>query len=332
MTREFFRSRMIGGLFRGVGIVPASKRLAEPFLVRRVLEKLKAGRSVVIFPEGGARWDGRPMEWMPSTVKLFVRSGFPVHPLRIHGSYTSFPRWADYPRPSRVTIEALPPITFDRKTDTDEAMAQLRAITDFDENVTRTDCHPTHAYKPASGIHRLLYRDPWDDSGPMTTEDGRTVVTASGRHRLVMGPDSILHDETDGSTYTTAELYDRIKQMAPPGGSGSPVLDDAIDLHIEHTFPDLQEVGRSQARLYDEHVMISGNGVKRVIDLDNVLYCDTERNRKLQLYLRDADEAMIQLTFFDRGSALQWKDTLERMRPELVGLGGGGRRTEDTPS
>ena len=326
MTREFLRGDFLARLFGAIGIIPASKRLAEPFLVRRVLEQLGRDRKVVIFPEGESRWDGRPLPWMTATAKLFVRAGVPVHPLRIHGSYHSWPRWADYPRWTPVTIEALPPLRFERSTPVEEALATLRAATDFEE-----DCYdpppafecvddvvrPGRCRKPASGIHRLLYRNPWDDSGPMTSADGRTVQTVSGSRVFDMLLDSSLVDQQTGERYRVSDLYRRIQQMPVSANGDGQLLAERVDVHVETEFPEITEVGAAEAQLFRGRIELRG-AMDRTIDLEQVLYADVERNFKLQLYLRDDDVAMIQLGFSRSGSALQWKDVLLQIHPELV--------------
>ncbi len=320
MTREFFRSRPLGKLFRSVGILAASKRLVEPFLVRRVLELLQSKRMVVIFPEAGARWDGKPLPWMSSTVKLFVRAGVPIHPIRIHGSYAAFPRWADYPRPSRVAIQALPPITFDRDTDVVEAQALLQSLTNFDENTMRPDCRPTRAFRPAAGIHRLLYRDPWNDSGPLFSADGQTVKSPAGNRSFKMLPDSRLIDARDASIVSAADLYAQIRAMPLPRTPTGGILDDYVKVYTETTFPVLVDIGQQRVQLFNDRIALGSGSRAQTISLEDIVYCDIERNFKLQLYLRNNTEHMMQFSFVGSGSALQWKDTLSILRPELVGL------------
>ncbi|MCB0718870.1 MAG: 1-acyl-sn-glycerol-3-phosphate acyltransferase [Bacteroidetes bacterium] len=326
MTREFFRSKLVGGLFTGVGILPTSKRLAEPYLIRHILRLLKDERAIVIFPEGGARWDGRPMEWIPSTVKLFVRSGVPIHPIRIHGSYASFPRWADHPRPSNVVIEALPPITFERGESVESAIARLRPLTDIDESLTEERYLPSRAYKPAAGVQRILYRDPWDDSGQIVPVNGQNAAPPSGRNRLQIMPDATIRNDSDGSQFHIADLYARIRAMPLPG-TASHRIENTVSVHTETEFPLLSEVGTCKAVLADDHVEVSGGTFQRVIDFDDVIYCDIERNFKLQFYLRTPGERMIQLAFDGEGSALQWKDAIERVRPGLVGIAAADTRS-----
>ncbi len=326
MTREYFRHPFLRSVFGGIGILPASKRLAEPFLVRRVLELLQDERIVVIFPEGGSRWDGAPMPWMDATVKLFVRAGVPIHPLQIHGSYRSWPRWADHQRATRVVVEALAPVSFDRKTSLAEAKATLRSFTDFSEDPEPERLWPAslaapdepsgRAYRPADGIQRLLYRDPWEDSGAMTTTDGYTVQTRGGRS-FRMRADSALVDESDGTIHRSSELYARIKAMPLTKDAVGGYLADEVEVHVERSFPELVREGPANARLFDDRIEVAGQS-RRIVPLETITYCDIERNFKLQLYLDGSELAMLQLSFNEAGSALQWKDALDSLRPETA--------------
>jgi 1-acyl-sn-glycerol-3-phosphate acyltransferase len=320
MTREFFRSEFVSRAFASVGILPTSKRLAEPFLVRQVLQLLRQNRTIVIFPEGGSRWDGTPLPWMEATVKLFVRTGVPIHPVKIHGSYWSWPRWADNPRTSRVIVEALPPFTFARDTPIDEATTILRAVTDFDESVESNSRPPSRAFRPAAGIHRLLYRDPWEDSGALSTSDGYIVRAGSSDRMLRMRPDSSLEDLSSGVIYTATELYRRIRSLPLVRGDDGALLTDDVAVFEETEFPNLIPVGPGNVRLFDDRIEID-LPTRRVIPLEDVIYCDIERNFKLQLYLRGREIAMLQFSFMDAGSALQWKDALGRIRPDVVKVG-----------
>ena len=220
MTMERFRGGPATHLFRNIGLLPTRKRMPEPHLIRRVYRLLDAGRPVVIYPEGGQRWDGRPMPWIEATAKLFVRCGVPVYPVRTHGSYLGWPRWAVYPRPARIKVEVLPPFTFDRRTPLDEALARLKAPIDTpDDAVFPEDARPSRAYRPAAGLSKLLFRDPFtDDPAPLYSPDGTTVCNRAGTTRLRMAPDSTLRNERTGERHYTGDLYACIRARPPARG------------------------------------------------------------------------------------------------------------------
>ncbi len=168
MTMEYLESGPIAKLFQAAGIVGTRKRVPEPHLIRRIMRMLDAGRRVVIFPEGGRRWDGRPAPWIDSTAKLFMRAGAPVYPVEIIGSYVGWPRWAPWPRPAHIKLKVHPAVDFSDNPTLKTALDRLKSPISADENVVPEDIRPAWAWRPASGIDRLLYRDPekWTIWGP----------------------------------------------------------------------------------------------------------------------------------------------------------------------
>lgn len=311
MTREFFRHPFLAWCLSRFDIHPTRKRIAEPHLIRTLFRMLGDGRKIVIYPEGGTRWTGRPEPWIESTAKVFVRSGVPVYPVIMHGSYASWPRWATYPRPGRVEVEVLPPLTFDRKEPLDDALARLKAPLAFDESVTPEHLRPRWAYRPADGIHKLLYRDPVTGTpGAVSTPDGTYVVNQEGSLRLKVLPDSRLLDERTGETHLTGDLYEQIRAIPLEPGPDGALLRNHVELHAETAFPELTPRGRVEATLYPDAVRLTGPGLRETIGLEDIRATDIERNYKLQLTL---DDRMVQLGFTGQGSALCWKDAVLRL-------------------
>ena len=70
--------------------------------VKACLRHLKEGRSVCIFAEGDATWDGKSGKIFPATGKLAKISGASLLTYRIEGGYYSLPRWAEQSRKGKV--------------------------------------------------------------------------------------------------------------------------------------------------------------------------------------------------------------------------------------
>ena len=70
--------------------------------VKACLRHLKAGRSVCIFAEGDATWDGKSGRIFPATGKLAKVSGASLLTYRIEGGYYSLPRWAEQSRKGKM--------------------------------------------------------------------------------------------------------------------------------------------------------------------------------------------------------------------------------------
>ncbi len=312
MTQERLRKGLAAFCLKGIGLLPTRKRIAEPQLIRRLYRLLDEGRGVVIYPEGGQRWDGRPMPWIEATAKLFIKCGVPVYPVRTHGSYLGWPRWASYPRPARIQVEIMPPLTFERRTPLAEALTRLKApIADPDDAVAPEATRPRRAFRPAAGIHRLLYRDPdTGENGGLFTPDGTAVVNRAGTRRFTMQPDSTLRDENTGETHLTGDLYAQIRHLPLEKDHDGAFIRNRVKLHTETTFPDLVPRGIVEAVLYDDAIHLNGATADRILPLETIEHVDIERNYKLQLWL--ADE-MVQLSITPNGSALHWLDTLNRL-------------------
>ena len=312
MTQEFFRSRFLAWSLGHFDVHPSRKRIADPHLIRALYRMIEAGRKIVIYPEGGSRWVGRPEPWIVSTARVFIKTGVPVYPVLMHGSYASWPRWATYPRPGCVEVEVLEPLTFARTTPLDTALAQLQAPLAFDGSVTPERLRPRWAYRPACGIHKLLYRDPVTGvPDGLFTPDGTHVVNREGSLRLKMLPDSRLLDEATGALHLTGDLYEQIRALPLTPDAEGALLHNRVDLHTEHTFPELVPQGPVNAVLHDDAIRLTSADVQMTVSLADLIGVDIERNYKLQLNLADQ---MIQLSFTEEGSALGWKDALHRLQ------------------
>jgi len=313
LTQEYLRKGLAARALAGIGLLGTRKRVAEPHLIRKIYKLLDQGRMLIIYPEGGRRWDGRPAPWIESTAKLFARTGVPVYPVLSHGSYVGWPRWARYPRPARIRLEVLPPLTFERRAPVEETLSRLRPLIDLDENVVPDLIKPKWAYRPADGIHRLLYRDP--DTGrreALFSPDGTLVINRVGTLRYRMLPDSTLLDEQTGALHLTGDLYAQIRALPLEPDPKGRLLHNDVELHLETQFPTLTPYGPVTATLFEDAVFLQGTGFSERLRLDSILFTGIERNYKLQLFQKDR---MLQLSFTRSGSALQWDNAFQQLLP-----------------
>jgi 1-acyl-sn-glycerol-3-phosphate acyltransferase len=311
LTMEYMRKGITAFLFKGIGLLATRKTVPEPHLIRTIYRLLEEDRMIVIYPEAGRRWAGRPSKWMVSTAKIFARAGVPVYPVLTHGSYVGWPRWARYPRPGRMQVECLPPLTFSRGTSWEEALEALKPPIAIDENVVPEPLRPRVAYRPADGIERLLYRDPdTGENGGLYSPDGTFVVNRAGTIRWRMLPDSRLRDETTGEIHLTGDLYDQIRTLPLTPDADGVIVRNRVEVTEVRDAPDDVSLGTATARLHDDAIRLLANGTATTIPLEAIQFIGIERNHKLQLTL--ADRTM-QLSFVHGGSALHWEDTLRRL-------------------
>jgi len=72
--------------------------------VRAVIDGLRGGKSLAVFPEGTRTPDGRLQEFKAGTFKIAVRAGVPIVPVTIRGSFALLPKTTLAPRPGRVDV------------------------------------------------------------------------------------------------------------------------------------------------------------------------------------------------------------------------------------
>ena len=78
--------------------------------LRRVIEGVKAGRSLAVFPEGRRTEDGQLQAFEPGAFKIALRAGVPIVPVTIRGTFAMLPRTSLAPRPGRVDVIISEPI------------------------------------------------------------------------------------------------------------------------------------------------------------------------------------------------------------------------------
>jgi 1-acyl-sn-glycerol-3-phosphate acyltransferase len=101
---EFFRSSALGFLLRAIDAFPAERDRADLKTIRTAIERLKSGRVVGLFPEGGIRdgtrslLEGAPLR--PGASTLAQIAGVPILPCVILGSdrLYSKSRWLPFRR------------------------------------------------------------------------------------------------------------------------------------------------------------------------------------------------------------------------------------------
>ena len=72
--------------------------------LRRVIEGVRNGRSLAVFPEGTRTPDGRLQTFQSGVFKIAVKAGVPIVPVTIRGTFELLPKTTLAPRPGRVDV------------------------------------------------------------------------------------------------------------------------------------------------------------------------------------------------------------------------------------
>jgi 1-acyl-sn-glycerol-3-phosphate acyltransferase len=109
---EIFRVPLFGSAARAVGTIPIQRenRKAAFASYDEAAARIRAGRSVVVYPEGtrGREYALRPFKKGPFVLAL--AAGVPVVPLVLHGTIHVLPRGSLWLRPGRVDVHLLEPV------------------------------------------------------------------------------------------------------------------------------------------------------------------------------------------------------------------------------
>jgi 1-acyl-sn-glycerol-3-phosphate acyltransferase len=108
---RIFAIPIAGSVFRWLGAFPVSLDNPESGAFKTALRVLERGEALMIFPEGGRSPDGRLMRFKAGAARLALRTKATVVPVAVHGGSAVWRRGMWFPRPGKVRVEYLAPIT-----------------------------------------------------------------------------------------------------------------------------------------------------------------------------------------------------------------------------
>jgi len=111
--KELFRIPVFGQAMHRVGYIPIDRSHGRQALksLDAAAERIAAGSSVLIFPEGTRSADGTLHEFKTGAVLLAIKAGVPIVPLGFNGSYDVLPKGAFLPRGGEIVIRIGTPIS-----------------------------------------------------------------------------------------------------------------------------------------------------------------------------------------------------------------------------
>ena len=116
---ELFRIPFFGASMKSIGYIPIdrSNPRAGVRSLKHAADRIRAGASVIIFPEGTRTRDGRIQDFKRGGFTLAVRAGRPVVPVSISGAFRILPPKSLKLRPGHIKIvldRAVPTAGLDR--------------------------------------------------------------------------------------------------------------------------------------------------------------------------------------------------------------------------
>ena len=113
LAREsLFRFPGIGWLLRTVNAVPIDRDGGGPAGLKTIIERLAREEAIVLFPEGTRSKDGALQTARSGIGLIVIKSGAPVIPIRVWGTFEAFNRFHKVPRPRKLSITFGEPLDF----------------------------------------------------------------------------------------------------------------------------------------------------------------------------------------------------------------------------
>ncbi len=83
---------VLGPIFPQLNVIPVDQKNADRSALMGAIRVVREGGAVLIFPEGTRSPDGRLQPGQPGIGMIAAKTGAPVLPARIFGSFEAFPR------------------------------------------------------------------------------------------------------------------------------------------------------------------------------------------------------------------------------------------------
>jgi len=127
--KEIYQLPLLGPVIRRLGAVRIDREsLADKGALQTVLAIMDHGDLCMIYPEGTRSPDGRLQNPHNGAAFLAVKSGAPVVPIAIIGSYECWPRQKRVARIGRITLRIGEPVTYHLAPERQSRKEDLTAI------------------------------------------------------------------------------------------------------------------------------------------------------------------------------------------------------------
>ncbi|MDD3920014.1 MAG: 1-acyl-sn-glycerol-3-phosphate acyltransferase [Eubacteriales bacterium] len=186
----FYHSAFMTWLLDTLGCIKKRQFQPDPACIRSILSALRAGRGVLLFPEGQVNgygaYDGCP----PGSGKMIKLCNVPVYLLRIKGSCLTKPKWSTQKlRPGKIHVTLTPLFTKEMTASMEPAELERQAeaaVAFYEYEHQKKVLQPYRGKKLAEGFTRLAYLCPRCGSRYTMQAVGDTVTCTACGNQGVM--------------------------------------------------------------------------------------------------------------------------------------------------
>lgn len=110
--KTLFRFPGIGALLRSWNAVPIDRDGGSAAGLKEILDRLKRGGAIIMFPEGTRSPNGKLQSGRSGIGLAIIKSDAPVIPVRVFGTFEAYGKGVKFPRPYRVQVKYGEPMQF----------------------------------------------------------------------------------------------------------------------------------------------------------------------------------------------------------------------------
>lgn len=110
--KTLFRFPGIGALLRSWNAVPVDRDGGSASGLKEILDRLKRGGAIIMFPEGTRSLTGELQPARSGIGLAIIKSAAPVVPVRVFGTFEAYGKGVKVPRPHRVVVKYGLPMDF----------------------------------------------------------------------------------------------------------------------------------------------------------------------------------------------------------------------------
>lgn len=95
---SLYDSKLAGGLIKRLNTVPIRDGEGDIRAIRDIIERLRLGEAVLIFPEGARTYDGQMHPFRDGAALIIRKANCPVIPVAVEGAFEAWPRTKGKPK------------------------------------------------------------------------------------------------------------------------------------------------------------------------------------------------------------------------------------------
>lgn len=184
VSEFFFGNKALASLLRFLQAIPRKQFRADAASVRAMMNVVKRGGCLLLYPEGEVNGTGRFCRMPPGIGRMCKMMGVPIYAAVTKGSYLSYPKWAQSQRRGRVecSLSQVADEETLRLLTNEQLEALLREKLYYDDFAWQKEARVAFMGKKlAQKLENLLYLCPkCGAEAKMKSEDDRFYCTQCG--------------------------------------------------------------------------------------------------------------------------------------------------------